>query len=172
MNDRYDPVRAALPATLPPINRRQAAVIYAAIVRAFWPGSQSFTADDVSVRTVWLSREPTSRENIRKGLGRLVHDASHRVFRAVYRGSRRPHDPLHAKYETDIAAYVAAHLEHWVRPATPKPKPSSAERHARELAKTEDAIKRWTTKARRAATALKKLTAKRKRLEKLVDTTR
>lgn len=39
-----------------------------------------------------------------------------------------------------------------------------------KLAKTDAAIKRWQTKAKRAATALRKLTAKRKRILRTMET--
>lgn len=198
---RYAPVVAALPEQLPAVDRHQAAVVYAALVRRFWPGSgRRYTSDRAPVRRCWLSRKPTVSSNSDKGLGRLVHDFSHDVFSAVY-PRRKPHDPLHAKYEADVAAWVAERVLRWFPPPVigkgppctkcqrvreysgdyapdgvlscigcgqPWPKkPTTQERRARELIRTEDAIVRWESKAKRAATRLKKLRTKQRRLIKL-----
>lgn len=175
--DRYAIVPAALPPVLPPITRVDAQRIATMIYRQFYPGvghsasthpERHYTYPEGRVRRVWISSKPTTADNHSKGLGRLIHDLSHRVFRATY-PHKRPHDPLHVRYETDVAAYVAA--SSWLKRLTtpkperpPKPAPTAADKRAAELAKVEAAIKRWTTKAKRAETALKKLARRRKRL--------
>lgn len=163
----YNAVPAALPATLPAIDREAARRIATMIYRRF-RSDRRYRFTDWEVRRVWLSKTPTLASNHSKGLGRLVHDLSHRIFRATY-PNRRPHDPLHAKYETDVAAYVAglAIVRTLANPPPPKPKkpaPTLEQKHAAELLKVEAAIKRWTTKAKRAETALRKLKRKQRRL--------
>jgi hypothetical protein len=117
------------------------------------------------VRRCWISTRPTNRANAYKGLGRLIHDLSHQCFAAHY-PTRRAHDPLHAYYETQIAAYVAA--SGWMKRMTdpPKAKVKVAALRLQEAAKTEAAIKRWEGKRRRAETALRKYRRKLKRLSR------
>lgn len=54
-------------------------------------------------------------------------------------------------------------------PKPPKAKPSTNEKRARELLKTEAAIARWESKQRRARTALKKLAEKKRRLMRVLS---
>jgi hypothetical protein len=51
-------------------------------------------------------------------------------------------------------------------PAAPA-RPTIEEKHAAELAKLAESIKRWSAKAKRAATTLKKLRARKRRLDRL-----
>jgi hypothetical protein len=161
--DRYTLVPQQLPAELPPITRVEAQRISNLLVRRFYPNRT--TGYTGKIRRCWLSSVPTAATNHSKGLGRLIHDFSHRTFRRVY-PHKRPHDPLHVRYEADIAAFVAgsAWLKRVMTPKPAKAKPSTNEKRARELLKTEAAIARWESKQRRARTALKKLAAKKRRL--------
>lgn len=163
---RYQAVPKALPEQLPAITREDARRIATKITRKFWPHTRrDYIYPGSSVRRVWLSAKPTKSKNHHKGLGRLIHDMSHRVFRAVY-PHKLPHDPLHVRYETDIAAFVAdsAWLAKLLQPRPPKAKPTLAEKHARQLIQTETAIARWESKQRRAKNAIRKLESKRRRL--------
>lgn len=173
--DRYAPVPAALPETLPAMTRVEAQRIATKITRKFWPKGhrralRDYQYPERAVRRVWLSPKPTSATNHDKGLGRLIHDLSHDVFNAVY-PHKLPHDPLHAKYETDIAAFVAgsAWLARVMQPKAPAPKQSLNEKRARDLTRAEQAISRWESKMRRASNALKKLRAKRARLLRVLS---
>ena len=163
MTDRYEPVRATLPDTMPAITRVEAQKAANRIWRKFVPKAQQLNVER-RVRRCWISRSSTRGHW--KGWGRLVHDLSHQVFRRIYRGSRRPHDPLHAKYEADIAAYVVemgwldGRLKQKVR-VKARPAPSD------KLVRTEAAIRRWESKAKRAAAALSKLRRQRGRFAKL-----
>jgi hypothetical protein len=165
--DRYATVPAVLPETLPPMTRVEAQRIATKITRKFWPKcSKSYVFPLSGVRRVWLSPKPTAASDVNKGLSRLIHDLSHDVFDAVYRGQRRAHDPLHAKYETDIAAFVAESgwLKRVTAPKPPKAKPTIEQKRALELSRVEAAIVRWESKQRRARNAIKKLAAKKRRL--------
>ena len=114
---RYDCVAAALPAELPAVNRERARIVRNAIVRHFfeprglkvprcWDGSARYP------RQVWLSAKPTS-PHANRGLARLIHDLSHGLFLATYGDTRRAHDPLHVKYELDVAVWVAERIPRW-----------------------------------------------------------
>lgn len=118
------------------------------------------------VRHCWLSPKPTTGHH--KGWGRLVHDISHIVFR--YRHPTfRPHDYGHAHLELDIAQYVmkAGWLEGKLRPPV-KPKLTTQEKRQQRLQQLDRSLARWTTKAKRAQTALRKLRTKRRELERLI----
>lgn len=161
--DRYQLVPEQLPATLPAITRIEAQRISNLLVRRFYPNKPKGYGG--RIRRCWLSSVPTASTNHSKGLGRLIHDFSHRTFRRVY-PDKRPHDPLHVRYEADIAAFVAgsAWLKRVTAPKPAKAKPTINEKRARDLMRVETAIARWESKQRRARNALKKLAAKKRRL--------
>jgi len=167
--NRYDTVPAALPSTLPAVTRAQGCRIARAIINKFWPANThaSYWAScwGRTGRRVWISTKPTAASNSAKGVGRIVHDVSHEVFSAVY-PTRKPHDPLHAKYEADIAAYVAANLHRWVVDAPVKPKLSAAERRMRQYSRNNVALHRWDAKLRRAQNAMRKLRTANRRIER------
>lgn len=156
---RYAPVAAQLPDTLPPLTRVAAGDYARRLLRRFgrvedgavghmlhpvtWPRTLG--------RTCWASVKPTQRSDHFKGWGRLIHDISHLVFRARH-PSFRPHDGGHARLEREVAAYVAG--AGWLTPKAPVVRHATAED---KLAILDASVKRWTTKARRAATALAKL---------------
>lgn len=154
---RYAPVAAQLPGTLPPLTRVAAGHYARQLLRRF--GQPKDGAVDHMVRpvtwvpplgrTCWASAKPTRGHF--KGWGRLIHDISHLVFRARH-PSFRPHDGGHARLEREVAAYVAA--VGWLTPKAPVVRRATAED---KLAVIDASVKRWTTKARRAATALAKL---------------
>lgn len=111
------------------------------------------------VRRCWIAAQPT--HGIVRGWARLVHDVSHQIFRARYPKSR-PHHPLHAKLELEMAEHVLA--EGWLGGLLkPAPKPGKDTR-ALKLARCEASIKRWESKLRRAQNALRKLRRQHARL--------
>lgn len=176
MTDRYDPVRAELPAVLPAITRIEAERAAKRLYAKFAPPGRARRLYD-GVRRCWISGVATplkpavridngNRRESWNGWPRLIHDVSHDVFSAFYPG-KRDHDPLHVYYETEIAKYVAESgwLEGSLKPKVkPKAKPTLADKHAAEYARNEAAIKRWETKAKRAANALKKLRRRQRRI--------
>jgi hypothetical protein len=182
---RYEPVADTLAAggfrpdsvaKLPPVSREQALRVRDAIVRHFFePKGLSvpwgWDGTGREPRRVWISKTPTRPRNSSKGLGRLVHDLSHALFEATYRGKRRAHDPLHARYEIEMAEWVAtspsvAAILAPPKPKAPKVKPTAQEKRSRKLALTVASIKRWESKAKRAATALRKLRARERGLKR------
>lgn len=110
----------------------------------------------------------TSRTNVTldKGWERLVHDVAHTVFRHRH-PKLPPHHPSHARLEREMAAYVVARgwLDGKLAPAA-KVAPSLDERRAAKRASVEARLARWQTRAKRAATAIRKLRATLKRIER------
>jgi hypothetical protein len=112
-------------------------------------------------RTCWASTKPTDGHH--KGWGRMIHDASHRVFE-VRHPHARPHDGGHATLEREMVEYVER--KGWVAKLElaklPTPKPDKFAK----LARAEAALERWRTKALRAHNAIKKLDRTIKRLNR------
>lgn len=159
---RYEGVATRLPPTLPPLTRVDAGDYARRLLRRFGrveDGAVGHMTHPVTWnrtlgRTCWASSKPTTGHY--KGWGRLIHDISHLVFRARH-PSFRPHDGGHARLEREVAAWVAG--TDWLTPKPGDPK-KRAKRYWDTEAKLADLdlrMKRWTTKARRAATALAKL---------------
>jgi hypothetical protein len=176
---RYTGVALMLPDVLPAITRVQAVKVYNRLVRAFGGTEhipvgvlenrggcpiRSDYSHSKRGRACWASTEPT-RSHF-KGWGRIVHDASHYVFEKRH-PSARPHDGGHAQLECQMAHYVVKHQ--LIERMAPKPPKRVKVDNSVKLAKTDAAIKRWQTKAKRAATALRKLNAKRKRILKTME---
>ncbi len=171
---RYRTVEQTLPLLLPPITRAEARRAAAKLFAHFGgtkhgsaamlrPARNRYGEKD-GARRVWISPTPTAGSNHDKGWGRLIHDVSHDIFEQRC-PQLRPHDNAHARLETEIAAYVVAQgwLDGTLLPKA-KPKMSLAEKRQAALAKIDEATKRWRTKSKRAATALRKLARKRKAL--------
>jgi hypothetical protein len=158
----YQPVRDALPPTLPPITREEARRAVARLYRKFGKLDSGRVLKPHPVRRCWISTEPTSGHW--KGWGRLIHDVSHHIFGRVY-PNKRPHDKLHSHYESEIARYVASTdwLQGGLKPKQ-KRKPTLDERRAEKARRYEDALKRWRAKAKRADTAIRKYERSLKRL--------
>lgn len=170
----------------PEMTRRQKNVARYADVNAIMRRAPTMTREEAAraVRKLWAHFAKRRRPHykaadvrpvwLRQGWGRLVHDVSHDVFEHIY-PTRRPHDPLHLQYEQDVAAYVIEKRWHEgaLKPKqrAPKPPPSEYEKRAAELDKVAAAIKRWESKAKRAANALKKLRRKQVRLSKKLTET-
>lgn len=162
---RYERVRAALPESLPPITRVEAERAARRLFRHFGavalggPLMRYPAKFNGRVRRCWISTKPT--EGHLKGWGRLVHDVSHSIFRRRH-PNFRPHAGGHATLEAEIAAFVVK--QGWLE-GTLQPKKSivtSDEKRIARLAKIDAAMKRWRTKQKRAANALRKLERRRR----------
>lgn len=163
---RYDPVDALWRSVkVPPITRSEAEHAEALLIQAFdrkedrSPTRPYILRNRSKARRCWLSSKPGY--DIQKGWARLVHDMGHRIFRH-HRPRARPHDVGHESIELAMAQYVVTcgWLDGKLRPY----EPSIEDRRMAKLANIEARITRWTTKAKRAATALRKLNRQRKRL--------
>jgi uncharacterized membrane protein YqiK len=166
---RYEPVAASLPAVLPPITAEDALRYYRKLILHF--GSKKYIPVGVlearggrriwtwqsKARRCWIARKPTTGHH--KGWGRLVHDASHEVFEKRHPGARA-HDGGHATLEREMAELVMA--RGWLEPRPKPAKPTTDEKRALRLARTEAALARWEAKRKRAETAIKKLQARKR----------
>ena len=113
-------------------------------------------------RVCWISTRPRPASDHLKGWGRLIHDTSHWVFQKRH-PSFRPHDGGHAALEREMAAYASdkGWLQGALRPPVKVALPA-ADRDRAKLQRIEAGILRWTSKAKRAETALKKLRRQQK----------
>lgn len=154
-NDVNNAWARALP--LPPITAKEAAKFYLKLRRRF--GAPYNGRRSITLRRVWAAPKGT-KDALGSGWPRMVHDASHRVF-GVLHPTFKTHSSAHAELELQMIGHVLA--EGWHVPAA-KAAPAPDDLRAAALANVEARIKRWETKARRAATALRKLRGKEKRL--------
>jgi hypothetical protein len=156
-DQRYVPVEQALPAELPAITREEADRAIKKIMAHF--GSKALGGPSMMydarwsrpARRCWLSTKPTTGHY--KGWGRLIHDASHIIFRKRH-PSFRPHDGGHARLEREIAQFVATRC--WLDgslKAKAAPKPTAVDK----LARIEARLSLWDSKRRRAETAIRKI---------------
>lgn len=157
---RYAPITQILPAQLPPLSRIEADRAQHRLIAHFGRkelGSvnQLYDAPLWRVRACWVTRKPTGGHF--KGWGRLVHDVAHYIFRRRH-PSFAPHAGGHAALEIEIAQYVVA--KGWLEGALAPPKKAktgTAAARIDRLNRISAGIKRWESKERRAANALKKL---------------
>jgi hypothetical protein len=160
----YDDVNSAwgpaLP--LPPVTGKDSAKLFGKLVKKFGGRKIPVPWWAKSGRRVWAASKGT-KTPLGTGLPRMVHDASHHVFSKLH-PTMKTHSGRHAELELEM---IKAVLEKgWHLPKAPPPKPSADEKVAAELAKVEGSIKRWTSKYRRAQTALRKLSAKQRNLQR------
>lgn len=169
MTPKYDEVNAAWRAApAAPITRLEAERAARRIFKRFGKvadGSPNMTgpAEFRRVRACWVSLKGN---RIDKGWPRLVHDVSHDIWEKRH-PSAKPHGPAHAALELEITRHVleAGWIQGRLRPPEPA-KLTAAERQAKRLRETIAAIARWESKQRRAERALRKLRARRRRLER------
>lgn len=165
---RYDPVDALWRSiTVPPITRAKGVSAAKKLARHF--GGLADCSPNVTRRVrylgdgrrCWIST--TGGYDIQKGWARLAHDMAHTIYRRRHNGAFPPHGGGHAKLEREVVEYIIA--QSWLLfPLRTKPKPTLDEKRATKLASIDARIARWTTKAKRAATALRKLQRAYKRL--------
>lgn len=108
----------------------------------------------------------------------IVHVAAHEFAHCMKAGHYRRHSRREVFSENKatevLAAYRSPEGQAWVSArraeleakAAPKAKPSADEKIAKELESITARLKKWESKAKRAATAIKKLARRRKHLEK------
>lgn len=106
------------------------------------------------------------RVNPDQGWREFIHDLSH-LF-ADRANGREGHSKFHAKFEAKLIREVIR--RGWLegklktKEAAPKPAPTGDALRMQKVARADAAIKRWTTKAKRAETALRKLNRSRRAL--------
>lgn len=107
------------------------------------------------------------RVNPTRGWCDFVHELSHTLHRRLHPGCR-PHGIEHGRLERRLIQYVLDHgwLDGRLRPPPPKPPRPAADPRLVKHQRTLEGIKRWTTKHKRATTALRKLAQQKARLER------
>lgn len=167
--EKYHAVNGQWPEVVPELTGPEAIAAGKRLYRAFskhkrpWRGKWALTSGN---RFTWPRGSTFYVNPARTGSGLetgwrdLVHMMSHYLHRELF-PTRRPHDPRHHFLEKEMVAYIIK--AGWLDGRL-KAKPSKARPKPDRLALTLAAEKRWTTKLRRAQTALKKLTRQRARL--------
>lgn len=168
MTERYHAVNSQWPETLPTLTGPEAISaakrLYRMATKRKWRGSWKLTSGR---RFTWPRRSVfyvnparTGDRALETGWRDLVHMMSHWCFRELH-PKRRPHDSRHEYLEREMVAYVLAQgwLEGKLRAKPSKARPKPDARQALEARAA-----RWTTKLRRAETALRKIARQRARL--------
>jgi hypothetical protein len=160
--------------TLPPITEAEARVFCPKLIAKF--GGRDFKNRRPwflkKLNRSWASTEPQDtsehRAGGRNGLPRMIHDTSHWLYEAMH-PRFLTHSTRHAALEQDMISYVLKKGWHLPKPPKPaKPKPTKAEARRLKFDATAASIRRWETKAKRAATALRKLKARQRGLERVL----
>jgi hypothetical protein len=164
--EKYHAVNGQWPETMPPLTGPEAIAaakrLYRFAMKRPWKGKWALT----SGRRYTYPRGSTFYVNPgRTGWGTtgwqdLVHMMSHYCHRASYPRAK-PHGPQHHFLEKEMVAYVVR--SGWLEGRL-RPKPSKARAKPDAAARLLAREKRWTTKLRRAETALRKITRQRARL--------
>lgn len=156
---RYLPIESILPNPMPACSKHEARRAYQKLIDHFGGIVGGHQTDRAcwrwGVRRCWIALKPTTGHH--KGWGRLIHDMSHTVFSARH-PNFRTHDGGHAQLEAEMATYAVE--KGWLTGGLRAPvaaKPTAGDK----LAALEAAEKRWTTKLRRATTALKRVKRRR-----------
>jgi hypothetical protein len=151
---------------LPPVTSAEVKPIFTKLLRKF--GGKTMRAPWWSKRVnrAWAAPKGTNtRYGPSKGLPRMVHDASHWVFEQKHGRKLKAHSARHATLELAMIQHVIAKGWHLPKPTKPEPaKPTPGEARSAKLDATRAAIRRWESKAKRAATALRKLKARERGL--------
>lgn len=158
----YDDVNNAWGrAKLPPISATAATSIFKKLVRKYGGRRMRLPSYAHRVNRSWAAPAGSDTSSPRaKGLPRMVHDASHWVFYKLH-PTFKSHSAAHADLEKQMIECVLASGWHVPKPVS---MPAADDVVSAELANVEARIKRWQTKAKRAATALRNLDRKAKNL--------
>lgn len=167
MNERYHAVNHQWPDVVPALTGPEAISaakrLYRMAMKRKWNGSWKLTTGRRYTwprgRTFYVNPARTG-SGLETGWRDLVHMMSHYCFRQLM-PHRRPHDPRHEYLEREMVAYVLAHG--WLEGSL-KAKRAEGRSKPDASAVLEARAKRWTTKLRRAETALRKIARQRARL--------
>jgi hypothetical protein len=164
----YRRVNAAWPAKVPPLTAdeavRAARKLYRFAMGYTWRGPVRVTSGR---RYTWI-RHGVLVVNPEHGWKGLVHLLSHYCHDRSVGADEQGHNAAHARAELRMIKEVIK--RGWLAGTlVPKPKPAPVpiDKHAEKVARTEAAIKRWTTKQKRAETALRKLRRRLRALERV-----
>jgi hypothetical protein len=154
------------------ITMPEARVLGRRILKKFWPKEVPAVYQPSYVRRprrAWASTKATANDR-RHGIRDMVHDIGHAINDDGSAGKKKTHWHGHAALELEIARWVirkGLHKAKPVKPAMPRPSPAAA--RSAKLDATRASIKRWETKAKRAATALRKLRARERGLSRALN---
>lgn len=171
----YSRVNAAWPKPLPKMTFEEGARAVPKLYR-FVTG-QSFTGDivETSGNRFNYARRGVFYLNTQGYSGHgawhdLIHDVSHTLVNRIWLDKIKPHSRDHAKLELRLVNEAVK--RGWLSGALQdKPKPAKPKRDIRveKLIGTEALIARWETKLKRAQTALKKLSRRKRYYERTVQ---
>ena len=116
-------------------------------------------------RRTWV-RSGVLYVNPDQGWRNIVHDLSHYAHRRLH-PSEDPHGWHHARLEAAMAAKVVG--SGWLDGKLKAKAKAKADLKSTRYQRTLDALTRWETKAKRAASAIKKLKARKRYYEKHVS---
>jgi hypothetical protein len=166
MQDDFDPVTyrhvndAWAGAMLPPITEKEAHKVFDKLVAKFGGRKMRKPWWAGRVNRAWASTKALDTQCSRgSGLPAAVHDAGHWVHKKLH-PIAKTHCHPHAALEKAMIEHVVAKGWHLPKAKKAKAKATRADR----IAHAEKLLKRWMTKKRRAETAIRKLSAKSRRL--------
>lgn len=178
MTERYHAVNGQWPDNVPVLTGPEAIAgakrLYRFAMKKAWRGKWKLTSGR---RYTWPRGSTFYVNPTHTGTGHetgwrdLVHMMSHYCHTQLH-PTRRPHDPRHLFLEKEMTAYVLSHgwLDGKLKPkSAAATKPDAKSVAATKLARLDAKAKRWTTKLRRAETALRKLTRQRARLARQME---
>lgn len=165
----YAEVNDTWPKTLPKLRpeeaMRAAKRLYRFALGRPWKGPTKITSGR---NYTWIRRGELF-VNASRGWKTMVHDMSHLCHNRI--STERPHSEEHAQLELKMVRFVVEcnWLDGILQPAE-RPVPSPSEKLEAKLKAIELKTKRWESKAKRAATALKKLKIQRRSIERRINT--
>lgn len=174
-HEKYHAVNGRWPDEVPALTGPEAIAaakrLYRSAMKRPWKGKWALTSGN---RFTW-PRGSTFYVNPNRGTGRdggwrdLVHMMSHYCHQQIW-PRHRPHGSNHHSIEKDMVQYVLDHgwLDGRLRPKQAA-EPDAASKAAAKLARLDASAKRWTTKLRRADTALRKIKRQRAALARRMD---
>lgn len=170
--NRYDSVNAAWAATgYPPATRDEVTRALAILCRKF--GGTQYGSPAMlqpfrtkRVRVCWITRKGGSQW---KGWARLAHDFSHMVFRARH-PHLTPHHPSHVRVEREVTEFMLAAGWHTGALKREPVAPSLDEKRTARRANLAARLARWESKAKRAATAIRKIKRSLQSIDRRVAT--
>jgi hypothetical protein len=165
--EKYHAVNGQWPDEVPPLTGPEAIAaakrLYRFTMKKPWKGKWALTSGR---RYTW-PRGSTFYVNPNRGSGLeggwrdLVHMLSHYCHRQLW-PRHKPHGPNHHFIEKEMVEYIlkSGWLDGRLKPKS-KAKPDAKSVAATRLAQLDASAKRWTTKLRRANTALRKIARQR-----------
>jgi hypothetical protein len=176
----YERVNETWPASVPPMTAdeavRAAKRLYRFAMHETWTGPVHVTSGVRYSTLDWRAGKTggfdlTLIVNPEHGWKKAIHTLSHAFYYRANPGEK-PHSKDHARLERQMIAEVVRRgwLEGKLRSKSkPEPEPSKLDRKESALAKLDLRIQNWERKAKRAATALKRLHSSRRVIVRSIE---